>query len=182
MKSILLDNNTERYSTISNSEQPKKLLENINCFRLDTTNASIFEASNSVSSVKMERLENNAANKKISYDIIALERLIYRLISEGNISETRNTLEKYCGYSSSLLDKWRKAFSKPPARGKAKATLEKNEISNDAKVINNLRSQYAAQWIAIKSGEIIASNQDLRELKKELEHYNKSDQLTFLKL
>ncbi len=119
---------------------------------------------------------------KNNYDVKALEQLLYSLLKEGKADEVKSILEQFKNYSSPLIDKWKKSFSKSSPKENAVASLKKNEIELEAKLIKKYKKNYVSQWVALTADKIVASNKSLSELKKELQSNNMHNGITFLKL
>lgn len=111
-----------------------------------------------------------------------LERLIYSLLKEGNLKEAKCVIEEFRCYSSPLLDKWQKALTRPSKKNNKIASLKKGEMENDFNLISRYREKYRNQWVALVGNKIIASNNSLSGLKKQMKTIDTGDDITFLKL
>jgi len=138
---------------------------------------------NSNTSAQIE--ENNYSDTeqtKESHYVSALEQLLYSLLKEGNTNEAKTILEKFNDYSSPLIDKWKASFSKSSPPKNVTASLKKDEIEKESKLIKRYKNNYISQWIALAEDKIIASNNSLSELKKEIKSLHLGADITFLKL
>lgn len=142
-----------------------------------------FSGSNSVSSVQAENLNFIGAEKIIEdSNVLALERLVYSLLVDGHTKKAKDALEEFSDVSSPQLEKWKNAFSRVPNIKPRKASLKKDEIKNEAKWIKENNSKFISQWVALISGEVIASASSLEKLRKELGSHGNTGNVTFLKL
>ena len=143
------DKNLQRYYPVA--------IQNVNFF-----------SSNSASSVQTENINSSGAEKIIEdSNVLALERLVYSLLVDGHTKKAREALEEFGDISSPQLEKWKNAFSRVPNVRPRKASLKKNEIKKESKWIRENSSKFISQWVALISGEVVASASSL-EVKKRI--------------
>ncbi|MCI5223510.1 MAG: hypothetical protein D3924_12780 [Candidatus Electrothrix sp. AR4] len=111
-----------------------------------------------------------------------LESLMYSLLKEGNTKKARDVIEEFADYSSPLLDKWKKSLTRPLRKLNKTASLRKGEIEMEAKLISRYKEKYRSQWVALVDNEIVASNINLLDLKKEIKAIGIGYEITLLKL
>lgn len=138
---------------------------------------------NSAPSIDKEQLiYYDADSKKEELYTMILEKLVYNLLKEGKSNEAKTLLKQYEEYTSPLIDRWKKVLSKIVVTEARKASLKKDEIMNESALIKRDGKNYYSKWVALVSGNIFASADNLENLKKELERLNKKENVTFLKL
>lgn len=143
----------------------------------------IFLNTNSAPSINKETYSYyDAENLKEEYYTMLLERLVYSLLKEGKTSEAKKLLIQYDNYSSPLIDKWKKAFSRHFVTEMRKASLEKDEVEKESAWIKREGKKFVSKWVALVSGKVYATGDNLDNLKKELDQLDKKENITFLKL
>ena len=123
-----------------------------------------------------------ASNMSNDMRIKAAERLLFELITKGNLSEVKKILENLTEISSPLLEKWRKAFCRQPIQKKGKASLEKGEMLKEQRLINKYLKNISSKWIALIDSNEFAINDDLESLKKDLKMNKCNKGITFIKV
>lgn len=167
--------------------------EKINTIATIDDNTSIYQNNEIWHTLPTHNYENSTTeivsshfikNELLDYEqkINSLEILVHGIIRKGKISEAKSIINEFTSYSSPLIDKWRAAFSRPEKKELRPASLKKNEIETDSKIIDKYSEKLSSQWIAISEGNLVAHNFDLNSLKKEIKAITLSDNVTFIKL
>ncbi len=183
MKETILNVNSLNTKMLSNLNTVIDSISNDLAYHSDKVlySCSIDQSSNT--SVHIEKTSHSSPESTIhNYKVNALEQLLYSLLKEGNTTEAKSVLEKFKNYSSPLIDKWKASFSKSSPKKNTTASLKKDEIEIESKLIKKYKNNYISQWVALVSEKIVASNNDLSELKKEIKSLHMSGDITFLKL
>lgn len=183
MTDIKLEVNANKSVIAQESKPVAKSDDALNCYYTVNDRTSIYDNSNSVSSIQKENLNySNTEKLNEDYHVIVLERQVYNFISEGNTKKARELLDQFDNYSSPQIDKWKKALSLLSIKKTGVASLQKKEIEEESKWVHENSKYFVSKWVALTSGGILAFNDRLEDLKKEVESINKKGNVTFLKL
>ncbi len=181
MNEIILDEVTLNTNTLDSIGSIAKSHVNKYTNQYNEVYRSVKQHSNSSVYIENESY-SDMEQIKDEFNIKALERMILSLIKEGKTIEAKSIIKEFNNYSSPLINKWKIAFSKPLKNTNRTASLKKNEIEIESQLIAENKNNFTSQWVALMAGKLIAANDNLLELKKEIKLLNVIDDVTFLKL
>ena len=106
-----------------------------------------------------------------------LEARIQRLVEKGNISQARRELSAIPMGTSRPLDKWKRLLAEPVI--KQGQTASGQGMHSDLLWLEKHSRQYRGQWVALKRGQLIGSNQNRIILQEDLKKMGLLEGTTF---